>query len=86
MKEIRMTPNIGIHDLQTKIKQTIIFLQKGYQVRASVFFKGRSILFVDRGKLTLLQFLDEVKDYGTAHGDFKMAGKRMQIMINPKKK
>ncbi len=85
MKEIRMTPNIGKHDMETKIRQTIQFLQKGYQVRASIFFKGRMIVFVDRGKATLLEFLSAISDYGIVHGDFKMAGKRMQVMINPKK-
>lgn len=85
MKEVRMTPNIGKHDLDVKIKQTLEFLKKGYQVRASVFFKGRMIVFVDRGKETLLNFLNEVKDYGTIHGELKLVGKRMQVMINPKK-
>lgn len=86
MKEIRLTPNIAKHDLETKIKQAKEFLSKGHQIKASVFFKGRLIAYSERGKWVLLTLLNELEDFGTAHGDFKMAGKRMQIMINPKKK
>ncbi len=85
IKEIRFTPNIGEHDISFKILHAKEFLKDGHQVRLSVFFRGRMIKFVDKGEETLLQVVEELKGYGTPQGTPKLAGKRMQIMLNPKR-
>jgi translation initiation factor IF-3 len=55
-------------------------------VKAYVFFKGRTIVFKDRGEILLLKFVQELEDYGVLEQMPKLEGKKMIIMINPKKK
>jgi translation initiation factor IF-3 len=49
-------------------------------------FKGRTIVFKDRGEILLLKFVTELEEYGTVEQLPKLEGKKMMIMINPKKK
>jgi len=86
MKEIRFTPNTGDHDFEFKTKHAINFLQEGNKVKAYVQFRGRGIVFKDRGELLLLKFVDAVKDHGALESMPKLEGKRMEVMINPKSK
>lgn len=86
IKEIRLTPNIAQHDIAFKLNHAKQFLQSGNQVKISVFFRGRMIVFVDRGKETLLKFIEELDGYGTAQNTPKLVGKRMEITLNPKRK
>lgn len=86
IKEIRFTPNTGEHDLQTKLKQAKKFLDKGELVKASVFFRGRQMMFKDQGEIVLLKFVDELGEYGTPDNMPKMVGRRLTVTIKPKKK
>lgn len=86
IKEIRFGPNTDEHDFQFKLKHAIGFLQEGSKVKASVFFKGRSILYVDQGEKLLLRFAVELEEYGRAEQMPKLEGKRMIMMIAPVKK
>ncbi len=86
IKEIRFGPNTDEHDFQFKLKHAIGFLQEGSKVKASVFFKGRSILYVDQGEKLLLRFAVELEEYGRAEQMPKLEGKRMMMMIAPVKK
>jgi translation initiation factor IF-3 len=86
MKEIRFTPNTGDHDFDFKTKHAINCLQEGNKVKAYVQFRGRGIVFKDRGELLLLKFVDAVKDHGALESMPKLEGKRMEVMINPKGK
>ncbi len=72
VKEIRFTPKTDEHDLEFKLKHAIKFLQDGDKVKAFVQFKGRSILFQDRGQLLLLKFAEKLADYGTLESMPKM--------------
>lgn len=83
IKEIRFGPNTDEHDFQFKLKHAIGFLQEGAKVKASVFFKGRSILYVDQGEKLLLRFAVELEEYGRAEQMPKLEGKRMMMMIAP---
>ena len=83
IKEIRFGPNTDEHDFQFKLKHAVEFLQEGSKVKASVFFKGRSILYVDQGEKLLLRFAVELEDYGRAEQMPKLEGKRMIMMISP---
>ncbi len=85
LKEIRFTPTIGEHDVSFKICHAKKFLQEGHQVRLSMFFRGRMITYLNKGEDTLLQIIEELKGYGTPQGSPKLAGKRMQITLNPKR-
>lgn len=86
IKEIRFGPNTDEHDFQFKLKHAIGFLQEGAKVKASVFFKGRAILYVDQGEKLLLRFAVELEEYGRAEQMPKLEGKRMMMMIAPVKK
>ncbi len=86
IKEIRFGPNTDDHDFEFKLKHARSFLEDGAKVKAYVFFKGRTIVFKDRGEILLLKFAQAVEDLGVVEQMPKLQGKRMIMMINPKKK
>ena len=86
IKEIRFGPNTDDHDFQFKLNHAKKFLSEGSKLKAFVFFKGRSIVFKDRGEILLLKFAQELEDYGVVETMPDLQGKKMTIMINPKKK
>ena len=85
IKEIRFTPNTDEHDVNFKTKHAIKFLQEGAKVKAYVHFKGRNIMFKERGELLLLQFAQSLEEYGALEQLPKLEGKRMIAFIAPKK-
>jgi len=86
LKEIRFGPNTDDHDFQFKLKHAKQFLQEGSKLKAYVFFRGRTIVFKERGEILLLNFIQELSEFGTPEQMPKLEGKRMIVMINPKKK
>lgn len=85
VKEIRFGPNTDDHDFEFKTRHAKGFLEEGAKVKAYVHFRGRTIVFKDRGELLLLRFLKELEEYGSAEALPKMEGRRMIVMITPKK-
>ena len=85
VKEIRFGPNTDDHDFNFKLKHAVNFLKSGYKVKAFVFFKGRSIVFKERGELLLLKFVEQLQEYGTIEQMPRLEGKRMNVFIQPKK-
>jgi len=85
IKEIRFGPNTDDHDFAFKLKHALKFLDEGSKVKAYVFFRGRSIVFKDRGELLLLRLLKEVEEKGVPENLPKLEGRRMTVMITPKK-
>lgn len=86
VKEIRFGPNTDDHDFEFKTKHAQRFLEDGAKVKAYVQFRGRSIVFKERGELLLLRFLKELDDFGSAEALPKMEGRRMTVIVQPKKK
>lgn len=86
IKEIRFGPNTDDHDYEFKLKHAQKFIAEGAKVKAYVFFKGRSILFKDKGQILLLKFAQALEEIATVESMPKMEGKRMIMMIAPKKK
>lgn len=86
VKEIRFGPNTDEHDVEFKLKHAIKFLEEGAKVRAYVFFRGRSIVYKERGEVLLLKFAEDLADYGKVEMMPKMEGKKMIMMIAPKTK
>jgi translation initiation factor IF-3 len=86
VKEIRFGPNTDDHDFTFKLNHAIKFLKEGFKVKAYVFFKGRTIVFKERGEILLLRFAQDVEEFGIVEQLPKLEGKRMIMMINPKKK
>lgn len=85
LKEIRFGPNTDEHDFQFKLVHAKKFLEEGCKVKAFVFFRGRTIVFKDRGEILLLRFVQELGDVGVLESMPKLEGKKMIIIINPKK-
>jgi translation initiation factor IF-3 len=85
IKEIRFGPNTDEHDYQFKLKHAEKFLTDGAKVKAYVFFKGRTIVFKERGEILLLRMAQELEDFGVVEQMPKMEGKRMIMFIAPKK-
>jgi translation initiation factor IF-3 len=86
LKEIRFGPQTDDHDYDFKLKHAKAFLEEGSKVKAYVFFKGRSILFKEQGEVLLLRFANDLEDYGKVESLPILEGKRMIIMLAPKKK
>lgn len=85
IKEIRFGPNTSDHDYEFKKKHAIEFLQSGSKVKAFVFFRGRSIVFKDKGEILLLRLAQDLEEYGKVEHMPSMDGKKMNITIAPKK-
>ncbi|MGQ0828993.1 MAG: translation initiation factor IF-3 [Bacteroidota bacterium] len=86
IKEIRFGPQTDDHDFNFKKNHAIKFLQEGSKVKAFVFFKGRSILFKEQGEILLLRFVNELEEYGKPEQMPVLEGKKMIMVIAPKKK
>ena len=86
IKEIRFGPQTDDHDYNFKLKHATGFLQDGNKVKAYVFFKGRSILFKQQGEVLLLRFANDLEEYAKVDAMPLLEGKRMIIMLSPKKK
>ena len=86
IKEIRFGPNTDDHDFDFKLKHAKKFLEENSKVKAYVHFRGRSIVFKDRGELLLLKFIKELEEYGAVENLPKLEGRRMTVMISPLKK
>ena len=86
VKEIRFGPNTDDHDFQFKMKHGRKFLEEGSKLKAYVFFRGRTIVFKERGEILLLKFAQELEDVGVVEQLPRLEGKRMTIIFNPKKK
>jgi len=86
VKEIRFGPNTDEHDFNFKLKHAIKFLEEGSKVKAYVFFKGRTIIYKERGEVLLLKLATELEDYAKVDQLPKLEGKRMIMFFSPKKK
>src|SRR5690554_3758914 len=85
VKEIRFGPQTDDHDYNFKLKHAINFLKDGSKVKAFVFFRGRSILFKEQCEVLLLRFANELEEYANVEHMPIMEGKRMSIILSPKK-
>lgn len=86
VKEIRFTPNTDDHDFDFKAKHAEKFLIEGDKVKCYVQFKGRAIMFQERGELLLLKFAERLNEVGALESMPKMEGRRMIAIFTPKKK
>ena len=86
VKELRLSPTTDEHDFNFKLKHAINFLEDGAKVKVDLFFKGRSILYKEKGEIILLKFADALADYGKVELLPKLEGKKMMMIVAPKKK
>jgi translation initiation factor IF-3 len=86
IKEIRFGPNTDEHDYEFKKKHAEKFLKEGAKLKAFVFFKGRSIVFKEKGQILLLRLAQDLEELGKVEQMPVLEGKKMTIFIAPKKK
>ena len=86
VKEIRFGPNTDEHDYEFKKKHAEKFLKEGAKLKAFVFFKGRSIIFKEKGQILLLRLAQDLEEIGKVEQMPVMEGKKMIMFISPKKK
>jgi len=86
VKELRFGPNTGEHDFNFKLKHAKSFLEDGAKVKAFVFFRGRTIVFKEQGQILLLKLAQALEDVGIVEEMPKLDGKKMIMIIAPKKK
>ena len=85
LKEIRFGPQTAEADYNFKLKHAQEFLKDGNKVKAYVFFKGRSIVFKEQGEVLLLRFANDLEDIAKVENMPVLEGKRMSIMLSPRK-
>ena len=85
VKEIRLGPNIDDHDFNFKMKHAMRFLEEGAKVKVDVFFKGRTIIYKEKGEYILLKFAADLEEFGKVEQLPRLEGKRMIMVIAPKK-
>jgi translation initiation factor IF-3 len=85
LKEIRLSPTIDKHDLETKKSHCIKFLQKGHKVKLSIRFRGRMITHVEVGKNVMNAFLEMIQEYGSSDGKPSMDGRSLIVIVSPNK-
>ena len=83
VKEIKMRPKIDQHDYDFKVKAMKVFLQAGHRVKVSIFFRGREMAFLDRGREVLNKVMAAIVDFGKMEMEPRMEGAYMRIMIAP---
>ena len=86
IKELRFGPTTEDHDFEFKLKHARNFLEDGAKVKAFVFFKGRTIIFKEQGQILLLRLAQSLEDVGIVENMPKLEGKKMIMIIAPKKK
>ena len=82
-KEYRLSPNIDIHDFNTKLNNVRKYLEKGHKIKLSIRFKGREMQFTEKGKEVLLRFAGELESVSTLDSEPTLEGRNMIAMLNP---
>lgn len=85
VKEIRLSPNIDVNDLNTKMNQSRKFLSGGNKVKVSVRFRGRELAHTASGKVILDQFAEKLSDIAVVDKPAKLEGKSMVMFLSEKR-
>ncbi len=84
LKEIKVRPKTGEHDLQTKLGHIRKFLERKDKVKVTVMFRGREIALADRGRLLLAQIAAEVEALASVEQEPKFEGRTIIMILAPK--
>lgn len=86
LKEIKLGPNMSENDLSYRAKHIQEFLVKGHRIKLSMRFRGREMMFIDKGKELMLKLIVDLDNFGTAESLPKLEGKQLLVFLRPKKK
>jgi len=84
LKEVRLSYKIGEHDFETKLNRISKFLKEGHKVKISLRFKGREMIYRERGKKILERVIQEVEAIGRAETSPSMRGRSIEQYLVPK--
>jgi len=84
LKEVRLHPKTGDHDIEFKVNQAIGFLQHKDEVQVSVVFKGREMAHPEEGRKVLEGVMQRLLEHGKVESPISQQGKRMMCTIAPK--
>ena len=84
VKEIRMSPSIGINDFNTKLKNGQKFLKEGDRLKVTIRFRGREMAHTDIGEKLLMKFAEECSEFGNVDKNPKLDGRHMSMFLTPK--
>jgi translation initiation factor IF-3 len=84
LKEIKFRPHTDEHDLNTKIKSIIKFLEKKNRVKLTLMYRGRELAYEETGIELLNRIADEVKEMGSVEQEAKKEGRNATMVIVPK--
>src|SRR5438874_7388878 len=82
-KEIRVSPKIDDHDIDTKIRSAAKFLDEGDKLKVTVRFRGRELAHPDRGRVLLIAIGDKLKEHGVIERAPLLEGRQMHMVMNP---
>ena len=83
VKEIKIRPNINIHDLKTKVNHAKEFLIKGNKVRVTCMFRGREMLHIDLGEKLINRIIEDLHEVATLEAPFKLMGRNLTVVLAP---
>lgn len=83
VKEMKMRPKIDVHDYNFKVKAVKNFLAHGHRVKVSVFFRGREMAFLDKGREVLNRVVADCEGLGRVDSPPRMEGRYMRMMLAP---
>ena len=84
LKEIRVRPKTGVHDIETKVNQARKFLEHKDKVLVNVLFRGRELQHIDEGRRIITGILEKLQDLAKVEKAPSMEGKRMTAMLAPR--
>jgi translation initiation factor IF-3 len=84
LKEIRVRPKTGDHDIETKVNQARRFLEHNDKVLVNVLFRGRELQHIEEGQRIITQILEKLVDVAKVEKAPSMEGRRMSAMLAPK--
>lgn len=84
LKEIRVRPKTGDHDVDTKVNQARKFLEHKDKVQVNVLFRGRELQHIEEGRRVMGAILEKLTDLAKVEKSPSMEGKRMTAMLAPK--
>lgn len=85
LKEYRLSPDIDVHDFETRKRNAYKYLIKGHKVKASIRLKGRQMARPERAEEVLHKFADSLSEVSEIESDIKLEGRQMFLLLTPKK-
>jgi translation initiation factor IF-3 len=83
IKEIRLQPRTAEHDMDVKVRQTLVFLEEGSKVKVAVRFRGREITHPEIARDQLVQFVEKVGGAAVVEVEPAMEGKNLFMLLSP---